>query len=224
MQHSPFAMDELNRDLNLKDILVDHEISRMRNKNGFDLHGLYCFTGAQGAGKTLNLIHTLLAIRNEYPNVTVVSNIHLSNVEYIPYTGIEDFDRYSRDGIVYVIDEIQTLFCSLESKKMPPETLAIWCQNRKNKRVILSTSQRFNRVAKGIREQVRYHIDCGPKILCFYRYRVIDATLYDENGQLPSDYKMPRYRLYVPKWHAFFSYNTDEVVKNIQKLERSKND
>lgn len=212
------AEQALTRKLNLFGILDELDIMRMGNKDVFPYDGIYCFTGFQGSGKTLNLIHTLYYMHEKYPNALIVSNIHLNNLDYIPYTGLECFDLSNGDeGIIYVIDEIQTLYCSLESKNMPVESLTVWCQNRKNRRVILSSSQRFNRVAKAIREQCKYHIECKPRFLFFYRYRVIDAFLYDENGELPSDYKPPFYSWYVPQWWSFFSYNTKEVVDRSKK-------
>lgn len=67
------------------------------------------------------------------------------------YTGIECFSKYNNGskGLIFIIDEIQTLYSSLESAKMPVTDLTVWSQNRKNKRVILGTSQRFFSCDKG---------------------------------------------------------------------------
>lgn len=204
----------LTRKLNLRGIFDEMDIMKMGEKETFGYDGIYLFTGFQGSGKTLNLIQTLYYMHEKYPDALIVSNIHLNNLDYIPYEGIESFDLSNGDkGIIYVIDEIQSLYCSLESKNMPIESITVWCQNRKNRRVILSSSQRFNRVAKAIREQCKYHIECKQRFLWFYRYRVIDAFLYDETGELPADYKKPLFKWYVPQWWSFFAYNTKEVVK-----------
>lgn len=185
-----------------------------RRFDGFPYQGIQIFTGEQGAGKTLKMMHVLHRMRKEYSDVLVVSNMTLNDIDYIPYQGIDQLQRLNNGtkGIIYVIDEIQTLFSSLESKNMPPSTLTVWSQNRKNRRVILGTTQRFTRVAKGIREQVAYHIECASPIFGLFRYRVIDAALYDENGKLPADARPPHFSFYVPKLSVMDSYDTGEVI------------
>lgn len=185
-----------------------------RKYDGFPYQGLQIFTGEQGAGKTLKMMHVLHRMAGEYPSALVVSNMTLYGLDYIPYEGIDQLSTLSngKNGIIYVIDEIQTLFSSLESKDMPPSTLTVWSQNRKNRRVILGTTQRFTRVAKGIREQVSYHIECASPILGLFRYRYIDASLYDENGKLPAGARPPFYSFYVPKLTIMDSYDTGEVI------------
>lgn len=208
------AEKALTRKLNLGSVFKTWSKLLKADKSGFVYSGIYLFTGFQGSGKTLNLVHTVHYMHERFPKALIVSNINLIGIDYIPYTGIDDFKlKNGQDGIIYVIDEIQALFCSLESKKMPVSTITVWSQNRKNRRVILSTSQRFNRVAKAIREQCKFHIECRPPIGPFFRYRVLDAYLYDEEGNLPMDYKAPMCSIYIPKPKIMDSYDTMEVVK-----------
>lgn len=200
-----------DRDLNLFGIR-DYMGMRRLHDDAFPLHGIWVYSGAQGSGKTLNMLHTVLEIRKKYPKAIFVSNINLYGIPHFIYNGIDDFDKYhnGQDGIVYIIDEIQTLFSSLESKNMSPAQLTVWSQNRKNRRVILGTSQRFTRIAKAIREQCFYHIECRDFLL-FKLYRVLDATLYDDDGKYTGNPVM--FRPYIPKVEAMFSYNTLEVVQ-----------
>lgn len=151
----------------------------------FPYNGLWLFSGAQGHGKTLTLMHVLREMHRQYPDALIVSNIAIYGIPSIPYEGIDDFEKYNNgaDGIIFVIDEIHTLFNSLESKNMPLSTMQVWCQNRKNRRVILGTSQRFNRVAKQIREQTKLLYACLSPIFLFNRYRVFDASLFNDKDQ-----------------------------------------
>lgn len=209
--------------LGLKNIKDNIELSEFKNKDSFPFSGIWIYSGAQGFGKTLLMMHNLRDIHEKYPKALIVSNISIFGVPCIPYTGIEDFEKYNNgaNGIIFVIDEIHTLFSSLESKYMPVSTLTVWSQNRKNRRVILGTSQRFNRVAKGLREQCTYNIECGHKFLFFYKYRVIDATLYDDMGKLdPEEDKKQHYHFYVPERRNMLMYSTLEVVNR----EEFKND
>ena len=204
----------LDEKLNLAQ-LIPVSIKRFKFRNdGFPYQGIQIYTGEQGSGKTLKMVHTLHRIHNKYPDALIVSNMTLKDIDYIAYEGIEQLQELSngKNGIIYVIDEIQTLFSSLESKDMPPSTLTVWSQNRKNRRLILGTTQRFTRVAKGIREQVSYHIECASPFFGFFRYRVIDASLYDEYGKLPKDARPPHYTFYVPDKDIMDSYDTSEVI------------
>lgn len=177
----------------------------------FPLHGIWIYSGPQRSGKTLNMIHTLREIHDRYPNAMIVSNINLYGIPHEIYNDFTDFDRYKngQDGIVFVIDEIQSLFSSLESKNVPPSQLGVWAQNGKQKRVILGTSQRFTRISKAIREQCRFHIECRPFLL-FKQYRLLDATLYNDVGDYTG--KFPPWKFYIPEVSAMLSYNTHELV------------
>lgn len=201
-------------DLNLSGIPNVLRENTLRTSSGFPYAGLWCFTGAQGSGKTLLLMHMLKQIYTEYPDIMIISNISIYGIPSIPYSGIDDFEKYNNgaDGIVFVIDEIHTLFNSLESNKMPLSTMQVWCQNRKNRRLILGTTQRFNRVAKGIREQTTWNYECSRAMFgCIYSYRVFDGSLYDDSGKYTED--IPKRNFYIPKVSVMRMYNTLEVVK-----------
>lgn len=191
------------------------ELSLKTQRKQFSYQGLWLFTGSQGSGKTLLMMHLVAQMHREYPDAIIVSNISIFGLPCVPYTGIKDFDKYQNGekGVIFIIDEIHTLFSSLQSAKMPESTLTVWSQNRKNRRVILGTSQRFTRVAKGIREQTMYNYECSRPILCFYRYRVLEADLYDDNGRFIGE-KPPSWSWYVPQVSVMRMYNTLEVVKN----------
>lgn len=138
----------------------------LKSNDGFQFSGLWTFSGSQGSGKTLLMMHLLKQVLEQSPNAIVISNISIYGIPSIPYTDIEDFEKYTngKDGAIFVIDEIHTLFNSLESKNMPLSTMQVWCQNRKNRRLILGTSQRFTRVAKGVREQTTFNYECRKGI------------------------------------------------------------
>lgn len=184
-----------------------------RDRKEFPYQGLWIFSGAQGSGKTLLMMHLVAEMHKQYPDAIIVSNISIFGLPCVPFTGIDDFEKYrnGEKGVIFIIDEIHTLWSSLQSAKMPESTLTVWSQNRKNRRVILGTSQRFTRVAKGIREQTLYNYECTKPLLCFYRYRIIEADLYDDQGKYTGE-KLPGWSLYVPRVNVMRMYNTLEVV------------
>lgn len=61
--------------------------------------------------------------------------------------------KNDKQGVIVGMDELQNWFSSNDSKNFPPEMLGIITQNRKNRRIILGTSQNFYLLAKAIRSQ-----------------------------------------------------------------------
>ena len=186
----------------------------LKSRDPFPYAGMWLFTGSQGSGKTLLMMHLVKQIAEQYPECELVSNISIYGLQTHVYNGVEDFDKYNNgvNGTIFIIDEIHTLFNSLESKGMPLSTMQVWCQNRKNRRLILGTSQRFSRISTGIREQTTWHYDCKKGIAgLFYAYRVFDGSDYDDSGNYKE--KEPKLNFYVPQVSVMRMYNTLEVVK-----------
>lgn len=199
--------------LELQNIFAVGRELDLKSKDSFPFAGMWLFTGQQGSGKTLLMMHMVQDIMAQCPNCIIISNINIFGVPCIPYMGIEDFEKYNngQDGIIFVIDEIHILFNSLESKNMPLSTMQVWAQNRKNRRLILGTSQRFNRVSKGVREQTTWNYECTrPLFNRIYSYRVYDGSDYDDKGNFIGE--LPNRNFYIPRVSAMRMYNTLEVV------------
>lgn len=200
--------------MNLKGIGEVIGENTLKENDGFQYAGLWLFSGSQGSGKTLMLMHLLKEVLKQSPDAIVVSNIAIYGIPTYQYTGIDDFDKYANgaDGVIFVIDEIQGLFNSLESKNLPLSSVLVWSQNRKNRRLILGTSQRFHRIAKPIREQATWIYECQKGIGGFlYSYRVYDGDSFSEQGDYIGD--LPKRHFYVPQVSVMRMYNTLEVVK-----------
>lgn len=203
----------LEPDINVKGIIPLLEENTLKNDDIFPYSGLWLFSGSQGSGKTLLMMHLLKKIVEEYPEVTILSDISIYGIPSIPYTDVSDIEKYSngKKGLIVVLDEIHTLFNSLESKNMPLNTMQVWCQNRKNKRLILATSQRFTRVGKPIREQCHLNYECKKPLPFLFAYRVKNGEDYDDNGNYLGENNS--YSYYIPKVSVMHMYNTLEVVK-----------
>ena len=210
--------DHLEPDLGLENIGDAVRAAMLRVTDGFPYGGQWVFSGVQRSGKTLLLMHLVKQIIEQYPKVMVVSNISIFGVPCIPYQGPEDFEKYKngKDGVIFILDEIQALYSSMESRKMPLSLIQVWSQSSKNRRLILGTTQRYSRAAKAVREQTTYHYECRkPFLWVFYRYRVLDGANYDDDGNymVPQGEEMPGFKFYVPSLSTMLMYNTLEVVK-----------
>lgn len=78
-------------------------------------------------------------------------------------------------GVIYLIDEIHTYFNSLESKDIPIHIFTEISQQRKQRKLILGTSQLFMRVAKPLREQCDHIIFCNTVAGCITVMRAYDG-------------------------------------------------
>ncbi len=218
-------MNNIKLEFGIKNLGAVARETQLKNEKQFLYSGIWLFTGAQGSGKTLLMMHVLKQMLEEFPDAVCVSNISIYGTPSYVYRGIEDFEKYNNgaNGTIFVIDEIHTLYSSLQSAKMPESTLTVWSQNRKNRRVILGTSQRFTRVAKGIREQTTYNYECSHPILNrFYSYRIKNGDEYDDSGKYIGEKESQRY-WYIPRVSVMRMYNTLEVVTKGSTMEAGVN-
>lgn len=149
--------------------------------------GIWCFCGAQGSGKTLSAVKCVKRLIRDYPGAVLVSNIALKGIDFpvIPFTSYEQIVTMDNSifGIIFLLDELHLLWNSLESKKVPFEELAAFCQMRKNRRIIVGTSQVYGRIAKPIREQLKYVITCRNYLKYLQVNTIIDPNADDCRGE-----------------------------------------
>lgn len=122
---------------------------------------------------------------------------HMRSTDYFRFSSIDELMlalkglRNGKFGVIYLIDEIHTYFNSLDSKSIPPEVFTQVSQQRKQRKLIVGTSQLFARMAKPFREQCDNLIFCATYGNLFTVQRVYDAqTLEVEyDGSLVGDIK-----------------------------------
>lgn len=128
-----------------------------RDPDYFREFGVHVIAGMQGKGKTVGAVYMMLWLKKQYPKLKIKTNM-----EYKYEDGaIRDWKDIiaSENGIygeINFIDELQNWFCSNQSKDFPVEMLTELTQQRKQRKMILATSQVFTRVAKPIREQTYF--------------------------------------------------------------------
>lgn len=124
-----------------------------RDPDFFQYQGLHIFCGEQGSGKTMALVEMMMRIQAQYPRCKTITNLGYA-YEDDQLTDWRQLLTYSNGqaGVMVGIDELQNWFAS-GLNTLPPGMLEVVTQNRKNRRIILGTSQVFTRLAKGLREQ-----------------------------------------------------------------------
>lgn len=193
----------------------------MRNPNYFRPDGIWVFCGPQGSGKTISAIQCARQIAAEYPAARIISNI---DFEVGDGSLPERFERYEQlaeedngiCGLIFVLDEIHVLWNSLESKKIPISEMAALCQMRKSRRLILGTSQVYGRIAKPIREQLKYVIQCQNVLGVLQHNTVCDpAESVERNGHISPNVICERWWFHTPSLYQ--SYETLDKVERIQR-------
>lgn len=194
----------------------------MDNPNYFRPDGIWCFCGPQGSGKTISAVQCAREIAKEYPAARVISNIEFEIGDgSLP----EPFERYEQlheedngiYGLIFVLDEIHVLWNSLESKKIPITEMSALCQMRKSRRLILGTSQVYGRVAKPIREQLKYVIMCSNILHVLQHNVVCDPTKsVERNGNISPE-------VICEHWwfHTRELYESYATLDKVQRIERT---
>lgn len=199
---------------------IRHNILFARNNpDYFYPDGIWVFCGRQGSGKTLSAVQCLQKICKEYPKAIVVSNLEVKGIEntIIPFEEYEQLKEMDNGiyGIIFFLDELHVLWNSLESKDIPVSEMACFCQMRKNRRVIIGTSQVYSRIAKPIREQLKFAIDCRNVFGLFQFNTVLDpAESIERNGVMEAKVVGRHFWFHTPS--LYNSYDT------LFKIERAK--
>lgn len=189
----------------------------------FPFDGLCIFCGAQGSGKTLSMVQAAYKLACAYPKLVIVSNVLLQGFPHperiFDYTGDEDLERYSNgyEGVLFLIDEIHTLYNSLSSKNIDPAVMSQICQQRKQRKMIMGTSQVFGRIAKPFREQFKWAVICSNVFRYVQWNGVIkgDEVTDSADGSMVAVVKFHKLWIHSPKLYQL--YDTYAVIKRPEK-------
>ncbi len=155
-----------------------------RNPDFFKPYGVHLIAGKQGSGKTVTVTYLLLKYKDMYPKLQIKTNFNYRYEDGV-ISHWKDLINSNNGflGEIDVIDEIQNWFSSLQSKDFPPEMLTEITQQRKQRKMILCTSQVFSRVSKPIREQVYYLYEPLTLFGCITFVRKYEPVISAVDGQ-----------------------------------------
>lgn len=195
------------------------------NPDYFYPAGIWVFCGPQGSGKTLSAVQCLQKMCKKYPKAMVCTNLQINGIENltIPFTDYEQLKTLDNgtDGIIFFLDELHILWNSLESKDIPISEMACFCQMRKNRRVIIGTSQVYSRIAKPIREQLQYAIDCRNYFGLLQVNQVLDPSeSIERNGNIEAKHVATKFWFHYPE--LYHSYDTLFKIEKANRMEVKK--
>lgn len=187
-----------------------------RNPEFFRYQGVIIFCGRQGSGKSIALAEYTRRMKKEYPKAKILSNFGYKNldVELNHWNQLLDY-KNGIQGVIVQIDEMQNWFSSNQSKNFPPEMLETVTQNRKNRRIILGTSQVFCRLAKPLREQCTEIRNCITLFGC-----VTVVIRYEPLINSEGDVEKKKYRgmyFFVHDDDLRNSYDTYRVIESLSR-------
>jgi len=228
---------------------IKDDIKKRRDKNFFWPTGTQVYCGTQGQGKTISAVRHILALKKRYPRAIIVSNLNLNyfvphrfktkfqlqtilqkidpDVEYIQFHDMEQLSlalvnvNNEHYGVIYLIDEIHTYFNALESKNIPMYVFTEISQQRKQRKLIIGTSQLFLRMAKPFREQ------CDNLIICKTRFNVLTIQKAYDGMSLNQDFdgsisgNMKKRGFFFQSRHLREAYDTyQKVVSGAEQYEQ----
>ena len=174
---------------------------------------------------------------NSWEDLKDIQNFTLVPVSYEIYNTLKPFYAFEikkengeiryykkvHQGIIFLFDEIHFTFNSRNWKKCPAGALEQISQNRKYKKLILGTSQSYDRIDVILREQSNFVVDCnnlfwGRFVMCkFY-----DRKMYEAMQNHIVDSKGRKIRIKPKKKYCFVGtdfireqYDTTELQKDI---------
>lgn len=190
MNFVPFLKNSLNP-LGAAEVIKYNIDFRENNPDYFDPSGLLIFCGSQGSGKTLSAVQYVTKLCQTYKRAKLVTNVDIKGLpewtEVIEYDGISTLTDINNGiyGVIYLIDEIHLEFNSLESKNIPIEVMTEISQQRKQRKHIVGTSQIYARIAKPLREQIRWCVLCRNYFGLFQFNTLIDGDMtVEKDGHL----------------------------------------
>lgn len=210
---------------NIFDLLHSKIVRKRQSKDVFEPNGLICFCGVQGSGKTLSAVLYVHSLMQQYPLCKVITNLDLNPDMWdlsrvSPYTGVKQLHDSDNGcyGLIFLLDEIQLEFNSLESKQMTTPIFEVVCQQRKQRKMIVGTTQVFGRLAKPFREQFKFVVLCDNLFGMFFRQRIYTAENVATEDDVRTELSPHGSAFYIPHPADFALYDTLAVVSRLERI------
>lgn len=173
------------------------------------IYGVYCFTGFQGSGKTMNAVD-FLARNSEGGRQKIYTNIDSIKLPHDYISSVSDLDPTWRDCFV-VIDEVHKAF----PKNSPTnkEFYSFLQESRKHHRVTIIVTQEWKEVPMWLRRPCKLIVGNHRLVRNFLIEEIQDARTmrWDETE---NDYVCQTIQRNVKKWNKEIAdlYDTEETI------------
>lgn len=184
-------------------------------------YGMRLYLGEQGSGKSLSMIYDMKNIYNRFDDVSIISNIKLNlpnKVEYQYYVDVEGLidsleyaEQQNQKHVIVLIDEGLTYFA--ENGGIDPALMSKITQNRKNRRFMMISTQKFERLNNRLRDFSLESVDC--RHFGNIQYNVIRDDQKLSWDKTLMQYTAPKKGSYMFKRNneLFRLYDTFQVIK-----------
>lgn len=188
-----------------------------RDPDFFKYQGCIIFEGRQGTGKSIGMVEFASRMQKEYPFAKCITNLDYIHQDY----ALKDWRMLMNlkngiKGVIVIMDELQNWFSSNDSKNFPPEMLQVITQNRKNRRIILGTSQNFYLLAKAIRSQATEVRRCSTLLGALTIVRRFEPLLDSEGNVI--EFKKKGMYFFVHDKELRESYDTYKVIERLSNV------
>lgn len=183
--------------------------------------GIRIYDAPQGQGKSLSMVYDMRKIYNAFDDVSIISNIKLnlpSNITYQFYSDVKSLidclDYAESEGlrhVIVLIDEGLTYFA--ENGGIDPALMSKITQNRKNRRFLMISTQKFTRLNNRLRDFSLETVQCshfGP--IQINRVRDDTKLVWDKTEM---DFVGIKKYTYIFKRNneLFRLYDTNQIIK-----------
>lgn len=196
------------------------------NPDYMETVGIWCFVGAQAAGKTLSAVKAFKKAAATYPKALLCSNLKVNGLgdrEIIPFVDYSQISELTNgiNGVIFLIDEMQTVWNCMEARSIPIDEIGTLCQNRKDRRLIFGTSQVYGRTAKQVREQYKYVVFCRSYFKYLQLNTIVDPCPEGYTSEDDGHFEG------LIKWHSVFfhspaDYQAYDTFNKIERMQRGK--
>lgn len=210
---------EVRYKFNLIDFLLDFiKMSvydfKHRVPDAFRESGIVVYEGMQGSGKTISMIHDIMVLQHKYPKVKVIDNLgyKFQDRELQHPNDLIDY-KNGVYGVITGLDELGVWFNNRNFAEMPKEFIQVIFENRKVRRLLMGTVQRFGTMDKSIRLQV------GEVRSCFHfgalTGYVRKKPFVDQDGNVHRS-KFLGIRVFIQTTDLRDAYDTYKVIKRFK--------
>ena len=174
-----------------------------------NIYGVYCFTGFQGSGKTMNAVDFLL--RNNKKGAKIYTNINSLKLPHEHIKAVSELNPEWRDCFV-VIDEIHKAY---PKNARPDKFLYAFLQeSRKHHRVVIIITQEWKEVPMWLRRPVKL-IVVNKRLIANILCEQIEDARTMKWSEIENDYVCDVVQRNIKKWNKEIAekYDTEETIE-----------